>query len=853
MATEYQTSNLPLGEGGMSSISNALAGNPTKFDSAIAKYAQAAGVDPNLMKILVGAESSFRPDVGSSKGALGLTQMTPIAVKDVNQRYGTNFTMEDMTDPNKALEAGSLHFKTMLNTFDGDTTAALAAYNAGPGTVRGAIDTTGNPIPEYKETQDYVSKILSQYNDLPTDTSFQLPTTPGEVFPSSGDLKTIENKGIQVNDAGGSFQDNTSSWPGLQGLLAGSRPDDILGQTSSVENLLAKEYDNTLYPNNNLSKAYEWWKSQPITADMNEDDLFPSFHSPEALGVTPKKFENVPGVGLTDAGARQILADTQPPPNQTLPGVPGVSPQRQGGDIQRQPDIQSIVKLLSGQPPDTPGLGADVRGMQESILGTPDTPAKGVAPPPPQLGPSRAGFDQNRDLQAVMSRQNLTGSPVGVPQSLQDAAIGATGVGGAGGLGGGVGVQPTSIPDRSAQTGVGVGQGFGQGLDAFQQMLAGGQQASPLPGVTGGQPSPGSLPGIDVSQVMNPPTPLQAGAVQALQGGTPGGSTIADAPDPNGVTLAGGQSLFGGSTPAPTQDQVSVGTPANVPPVPDVSKMQFGPGEQAFQEGAAQDLTAELAGGNKPEKSLWDKTLGDPMVQQMMFSLGESIGGEGSVGAKLAQGGRVMQQSMLGNDYTEALKKDPNAPRPRGISNDSALAIEKQYIKDPLAAELKQSQISYNNARTDKLKDDLGDTDFQKQRLLHNHVHKMAINALRQKYGDVEGAFSTALDANGNPTFIVDKWGISGMKEDYDNIINKGVNDMGLDPAWSTVFDIGNSTATPSLNIATLPGSPTNPSPITSVKDIDAPGEYAIGGNIIYFDGTGYHYWNPDSSAWESE
>jgi len=617
------------------------------------------------------------------------------------------------------------------------------------------------------------------------------------VFPSSGDLKTIENKGIQVNDAGGSFQDNTSSWPGLQGLLADTKPTSLVGQ---------------------------------------------------------EKFENVPGVGLTDAGARQILADTQPPPNQTIPGVPGVSPQRQGGDIQRQPDIQSIVKLLSGQPPDTPGLGADVRGMQESILGTPDTPAKGVAPPPPpQLGPSRAGFDQNRDLQAVMSRQNLTGSPVGVPQSLQDAAIGATGVGGAGGLGGGVGVQPTSIPDRSAQTGVGVGQGFGQGLDAFQQMLAGGQQASPLPGVTGGQPSPGSLPGIDVSQVMNPPTPLQAGAVQALQGGTPGGSTIADAPDPNGVTLAGGQSLFGGSTPAPTQDQVSVGTPANVPPVPDVSKMQFGPGEQAFQEGAAQDLTAELAGGNKPEKSLWDKTLGDPMVQQMMFSLGESIGGEGSVGAKLAQGGRVMQQSMLGNDYTEALKKDPNAPRPRGISNDSALAIEKQYIKDPLAAELKQSQISYNNARTDKLKDDLGDTDFQKQRLLHNHVHKMAINALRQKYGDVEGAFSTALDANGNPTFIVDKWGISGMKEDYDNIINKGVNDMGLDPAWSTVFDIGNSTATPSLNIATLPGSPTNPSPITSVKDIDAPGEYAIGGNIIYFDGTGYHYWNPDSSAWESE
>ena len=104
-------------------------------------------------------ESKFDPKARSGAWAKWLMQLMPIAVKEVNK---TNKIINNIYDPKQNIEGGIKLFSGHLNTFKWNIPLALAAYNAGAGSVKKAW----NKIPNNKETKDYVRFITNEYKKL---------------------------------------------------------------------------------------------------------------------------------------------------------------------------------------------------------------------------------------------------------------------------------------------------------------------------------------------------------------------------------------------------------------------------------------------------------------------------------------------------------------------------------------------------------------------------------------------------------------------------------------------------------------------------------------------------------------
>lgn len=107
-------------------------------------------ISTRLIHAIIAVESAYRADAVSHRGALGLMQLMPATAR----RYG--FT--DLLDPAQNIHAGVRHLRELLELFDGNALLALAAYNAGAG----AVMHYGG-IPPYRETMQYVSKVLDRY------------------------------------------------------------------------------------------------------------------------------------------------------------------------------------------------------------------------------------------------------------------------------------------------------------------------------------------------------------------------------------------------------------------------------------------------------------------------------------------------------------------------------------------------------------------------------------------------------------------------------------------------------------------------------------------------------------------
>lgn len=116
----------------------------------IEKSAGEAGIDAKLLEAVVAAESSFDPNARSRAGAMGLTQLMPDTARSLG--------VSNPFDPEQNLKGGATYLSQLLKRF-GSTELALAAYNAGPSRVEQA----GNQIPNFRETQDYVKKVMSYY------------------------------------------------------------------------------------------------------------------------------------------------------------------------------------------------------------------------------------------------------------------------------------------------------------------------------------------------------------------------------------------------------------------------------------------------------------------------------------------------------------------------------------------------------------------------------------------------------------------------------------------------------------------------------------------------------------------
>jgi soluble lytic murein transglycosylase-like protein len=119
----------------------------TPYGEIISAMSAAHGVDPLLVRALIQVESNYQARARSRKGAMGLMQLMPSTARSYNVR--------NPFDPRANIEAGIKHLKSLIDRF-GRLELGLAAYNAGEGAV-----TRFNGIPPYRETRNYVSRILA--------------------------------------------------------------------------------------------------------------------------------------------------------------------------------------------------------------------------------------------------------------------------------------------------------------------------------------------------------------------------------------------------------------------------------------------------------------------------------------------------------------------------------------------------------------------------------------------------------------------------------------------------------------------------------------------------------------------
>lgn len=126
--------------------------NPGEFEPLIASYSRQYGVDSALIKAVIMAESGYNPTAVSRKGAQGLMQLMP--------KTAQGLKVSDSLNPSDNIRGGVRYLRFLLDTFKGDESLALAAYNSGMNNVA-----KYGGIPPFAETQNYVSKVLSYRNN----------------------------------------------------------------------------------------------------------------------------------------------------------------------------------------------------------------------------------------------------------------------------------------------------------------------------------------------------------------------------------------------------------------------------------------------------------------------------------------------------------------------------------------------------------------------------------------------------------------------------------------------------------------------------------------------------------------
>jgi len=146
------------------------AGQPVQdvpFAALINQYGKEYGVDPALIAAVIRCESSFNPRAVSKAGAVGLMQICLPTWREIkkNQPQWANIAGQDndlqvLYRPEINIAAGTLYLRSMLTRYGGDPVRAVAAYNAGPGSVDRC-----EGIPPYRETIRYVHHVAATWQE----------------------------------------------------------------------------------------------------------------------------------------------------------------------------------------------------------------------------------------------------------------------------------------------------------------------------------------------------------------------------------------------------------------------------------------------------------------------------------------------------------------------------------------------------------------------------------------------------------------------------------------------------------------------------------------------------------------